>query len=266
MPRADMDHLLRFEVPMPPLPEQKEICAQLQTVIAAVERAGATAEVCLKAADALPGAYLRELLNQRALANFPLAPLSEESVLLPSRSISLTGDTPVRAITTACLSERGFLPTGIKEALMSGLDAADCKVGIGEVLVARSNTADLVGRVAMYGGEPPNVVASDLTIRIRPGPRLTPRFLATYLSFLFLTGYWKERAGGASGSMKKITREHIKALRVPIPPLEAQNLVSDRFCKAMIAFESLQAALEAEKAALEYLPPALLRRAFRGEF
>jgi hypothetical protein len=68
-------------------------------------------------------------------------------------------------------------------------DAAQCKVGIGEVLVARNNTPDLVGRVSTYAGEPPDVVASDLTIRIRPGRTLTSGFLATYLSFLYLTGY-----------------------------------------------------------------------------
>ena len=70
---------------------------------------------------------------------------------------------------------------------MRAEDVAGAAVSLGEVLVARSNTADLVGRAAMYMGEPPGAVASDLTIRIRSGEKLYPEFLSRYLSALFVT-------------------------------------------------------------------------------
>jgi hypothetical protein len=65
--------------------------------------------------------------------------------------------------------------------------------------------------------------------------------------------------------MKKITREHIKALRVPVPPMEMQNLVSQRFSDRMSSVARLQTGLEVEKATVESLPPGFLRHAFKGE-
>ena len=49
-----------------------------------------------------------------------------------------------------------------------------------EVLIARSNTTELVGRVAMFTGEPSGTVASDLTIRIWAGEEIEPQFLTAY--------------------------------------------------------------------------------------
>lgn len=129
--------------------------------------------------------------------------LGDVCELLPARSIATEGDTEVLAITTACLSETGFQPAGIKRARMRSHDVALSKIALGEVLIARSNTSELVGRVALYSGEVEGVVASDLTIRIKAGSTLKPTFLTIYLSSLYIQGYWKERAGGASDSMKK---------------------------------------------------------------
>jgi type I restriction enzyme S subunit len=200
-----------------------------------------------------------------AMKGWPLERLGDVSELLASKSISSTGDTEVRAVTTACLSERGFLPGGVKRARMWKHDADQCRVGVGEVLVARSNTPELVGRVSMYAGEPPGVVASDLTIRIRPCDRIASPFLAAYLSYLYLTGYWKRRAGGASGSMKKITREQIKALRIPVPPFAEQQRLTAVLQDQMIVVERARVAAEEQLKAIEALPSLLLTRAFRGE-
>jgi type I restriction enzyme, S subunit len=105
---------------------------------------------------------------------------------------------------------------------MWAADVHDSSVALGDVLVARSNTPELVGRAAMFAGSPAGVVATDLTFRIRPHRNVTSEYLAGYLSFLYISGYWRTRAGGASGSMKKITQGQVQAQQVPLPPLEAE--------------------------------------------
>lgn len=59
MPRADMRELMRLEVPLPPLAEQKRIAAILKEQLAAVDRARADAETQLESIKALPAALLR---------------------------------------------------------------------------------------------------------------------------------------------------------------------------------------------------------------
>jgi type I restriction enzyme S subunit len=143
-------------------------------------------------------------------------------------------------------------------------DLVECTLARGEVLVARSNTPELVGRVAMFPGEPEGAVASDLTIRIWPSNEISSDFLTAYLSFLYQTGYWKERAGGASGSMKKITREQIQAQQIPVPAVADQQRITAMLNGQMASAERARKTIEEELDAINKLPTALLRRAFNG--
>ena len=254
-----------LEIPLPSVPEQQRIAAILNEQMAAVERARAAAEARLEAAKGLPAACLRGLFNSAATGSWPRRKLGEVCQLLPSKSIATDGNTEVQAITTACLTETGFAPAGVKSARMWAGDASESAVSPGEVLVARSNTPDLVGRAAMYSGEPSGVVATDLTIRIWPSRDVTSQFLALYLSFLYLTGYWKARAGGASGSMKKITREQIQGEEIPVPPFGEQEGVAHLLNGQLADSEHIRKTIEEECGAINALPAALLRRAFTGE-
>jgi len=144
-------------------------------------------------------------------------------------------------------------------------DAVESGLSPDGILVARSNTPDLVGRVAMYVGHPHGVVASDLTIRIRPKNGLKPQFLTAYLSFLYVSGHWRERAGGASGSMKKITRNQIERQEVPAPTIADQQRILESLGKQMATVERAHKSLEGQLTEINTLPAALLRRGFSGE-
>jgi restriction endonuclease S subunit len=268
------DQLEALSIPLPPLVEQEKIAGRLTEQLAAAERAHEAAQSRLAAAEALPAAYLREVFEGPETSGWETVRLGETCDLLPSKSISTEGDAVVRAITTACLSERGFLPPGVKTGRMRGSDVADCLVRRGEVLIARSNTPELVGRVAMYDGDPPGVVATDLTIRIWPRENLHADYLTAFLSYLFQTGYWKAKAGGASGTMKKITREQLLAQELRVPPgctsgdsvrsLSDQRRIAADLAARVAGAERLAQGIRAELAAIEALPAALLREAFGG--
>ncbi len=264
-PNLPGDKLKRFPIGIPSLEKQQRIAAILNEQMAAVEGARAAAEARLEAAKSLPAAFLRDLFNSPVAGSWLRRKLGEVCQLLPSRSIATDGDTEVQAITTACLTETGFAAAGVKSARMWAGEASESVVSPGEVFVARSNTPDLVGRAAMYSGEPLGVVATDLTIRIWPSRDVTSEFLAIYLSFLYLTGYWKARAGGASGSMKKITREQIQAEEIPAPPFGEQECVARSLKRQLADIERIRETIEKECSAINALPAALLRRAFSGE-
>jgi len=259
------DRLLSLEIPLPSLAEQRRVAAILREQMAAREKARAAAEAQLEAAKGLSGAYLRDVFQSPAAENWPRGRVGHVATLLPARSISSDGDTDVLAITTACLTESGFEPSGVKKARMWARDAAACRVSPGEILVARSNTPELVGRVSLYTGQPPGVVASDLTIRLSTHSQCHAPFLSAYLSFLYLTGYWREKAGGASGSMKKITRRQIVAEQVPLPELSEQERIAAELRASGDCAEKIKRAAAEQLAEIERLPASLLRRAFNGD-
>jgi len=253
-----------FRISLPPLPDQKRIAAILNQQMTAMEKARPAAEAQLAAAKSLPAAYLRAVFNSPEAKAWPNNRLGNVCELLPARSIATDGDTEVLAITTACLTEGGFQPSGVKTARMWARDAAECVVSPGEVLIARSNTPELVGRVAMFAGDPSGAVASDLTIRLRTKDGVVAAYLAAYLSSLYATGYWKERAGGASGTMKKITRSQIQDEHVPVPSQAEQHRITAMLSDQMAAAERTRKALEDQLETVNKLPAALLRRAFSG--
>lgn len=260
--RNDLESLT---IPLPPLSEQKRIAAILNEQMSAVEKARTVTEAQLEAAKALPAVYLRTIFNSIEAQRWPTRRIGEVCSLLPSRSISTDGDAEVLAITTACLSETGFQASGVKRAWINAKDAAECRVSPGEVLVARSNTPELVGRVAMFEGEPKEAVATDLTIRLFPSDAVKPFFLTAYMSFLYLSGHWKERAGGASGSMKKITRYQIQEEQVPVPSLSDQMTVAAILKEQMAEAKRVRKALEDQLSAINKLPATLMQRAVSGE-
>lgn len=252
-------------IPVPDILEQERIAGRLKSYLLSISRARAAAESQLAAAMALPAAYLREVFESLEARKWPRKSLGELCQLLPSKSISTIGDAHVQAITTACLSELGFLPSGVKPAKMRTDDAIESKVSPGEILVARSNTPELVGRVSIYRGIPEDIVASDLTIRIKSGPKVCSNFLNCYLSYLYVIGHWKERAGGASGSMKKITRSMILCQDVPLPPLEKQNRISKDLNETFASLFKLRQSIEEQNKMIQKFPMSMLRQAFKGE-
>lgn len=258
------DKLLALLFPLPGVEEQRRIVGILKEKLGAVERARAACDAQLEAARALPAAYLREVFKMERVSGWLTKPLGEICDFLPAKSIASDGEAEVSAITTACLTESGFSASGIKQARMRERDVEQCVVRENEILVARSNTPDLVGRVAMYEGQPENVVASDLTIRLRCKDDADPRFLTSYLSFLYLKGYWKERAGGASGSMKKVTRSQLRQERVPIPAPETQTQIQASLFRYLRGSRTLEKELSNLAEVISHAPAALLRDAFSG--
>lgn len=259
--KKEVQSLLVF---VPPLAEQRRIAGRLREQLAAVAQARAAVQAQLDAAEALPAAHLRALFDGNAAQQWPHRRLGEVCELLPSKSISSAGDAEVRAVTSACLSEEGFLSAGVKTARMMARDVPDCILRPGEVLVARSNTPELVGRVSIFQGEPAGVVAADLTIRLWAKDGLMPEFLSGYLSFLYLSGYWRERAGGASGTMKKITRGQLAEETIPTPTIDDQKALAKQIESEIVAARNLRQILTDKLTALDHLPAALLREAFKG--
>lgn len=255
--------LAELLVRIPKIGEQRRIAARLTAQIAAIDQLRRDVRRRRAACDALVIQLVRSTISRNQEST--TAKLSGVAEMRRSPSVTSDGDVIVRTVTSGCLTPTGFSTAGFSTRRMTADAAVLGVVNAGEVLVARSNTEELVGRAALYPGGSEGVVASDLIFRIAPDPaRLMPEFLAHHLAGLQLSGYWRNRSSGASSTMKKITKTLLWDLDIPIPPLEEQLQITEELQVRLASIDAMKSAIRAEQEAIDALPAALLRLAFEG--
>lgn len=133
------------------------------------------------------------------------------------------------------LTEYGYDPTKIKYYNESPEKIEKHLLKQDEILISRSNTIELVGRVGRYNNEPKPCIAPDLIIKIRANPKvIEPAYLEFYLRTNLVRTFFQSRARGTSGSMKKISNDDVKSVEVLIPPISLQKkfgLIVTRYSK-----------------------------------
>ncbi len=270
MPRADMDDLLALEIPLPPLPEQQRIAALLNEQMAAVNKARLAAQARLEAVKALPAAYLRQVFPQ------PGEPLPNgwrwiklKDVIRESQAGFACGERDVQGIVQLRMNNldtRGnFLWDTVLRVPNIVYMIEQFYLSPGDVLFNNTNSTELVGKSALFKDYPERIVYSNHFTRLRTNPQLLlPDFLARWLNY-----QWQQRVFAAICN-RWIGQSAVKAdkllnLDVPLPPLPEQQCIAALLKEQLAAVEQARLAVEAELAAINVLPAALLRRAFNGE-
>jgi len=144
------------------------------------------------------------------------------------------------------------------------MDLADSQkerylVQVGDVLFNRTNSAELVGKTAIFRDTRPMAYAGYL-IRLRVNKQNDPEYLSAFLN----TDYSKRMLRGMYKSiigMANINATEIQAMKIPQPPLSLQQ----EFARRVAAVEKLKTVHKASLAELDALFASLQYRAFRGE-
>jgi type I restriction enzyme, S subunit len=158
---------------------------------------------------------------------------------------------------------RGTFNTAAVKVLPAGLEApANLQVQSGDLLITRANTPGQVGDVCFVAKARPRVILSDLIYRLR---LREDRIDGRYLSFFLLSSMSRRQiesdARGTSNSMVKISREHIKSWRIPVPPLAQQRVIAEYLESETARLDAMVAAKERVLELLAEKRRALITRA-----
>ncbi|MEW6418787.1 MAG: restriction endonuclease subunit S [Nitrospirota bacterium] len=131
----------------------------------------------------------------------------------------------------------------------------------GDILIAR--TGGTTGKSYLITKVPSTTIFASYLIRVRTGSNLIPEYL---YQFLQSDIYWQQVAlnmrGGAQPNMNATL---IGGLCLPLPPLPEQKRISTKIHELMQEVYNLKSAILNQKSAVDALPQAFLRKAFRGE-
>jgi type I restriction enzyme S subunit len=135
----------------------------------------------------------------------------------------------------------------------------------GDVIFNNTNSAELVGKTALFDVEKDIFVYSNHLTRLRPLEGvLDSRYLALWLQlqwhqrvFEFICNRWIGQAA--------VQRDKLLGLEIPLAPLPEQRRIAAKIQELMQEVERARAACEKQLEIAKTLSPVILRRAFRGE-
>lgn len=99
-------------------------------------------------------------------------------------------------------------------------------IKVGDLLMTRSNTRELVGDVCLVDSDCPKTIFSDLIYRISLNDTLLPCYAIFLLQSAFIRQQIQESARGSSGTMPKISHKSIKNLNIYLPSIPEQRGIS----------------------------------------
>jgi type I restriction enzyme S subunit len=255
-----------FEVPVPPLCEQRRIAAILDQA-SALRRKRAEAS---KLFHSLPEAIFDDLFGDVVKNNkgWPLKSVGEFVRGFQSGRNLVADDqedsnAKFRVLKVSAVTSLMFRPEQSKALPPNYTPPPNHMVRNGDLLFSRANTSELIGATAFVEENVSNIVLPDKLWRfVWSDPADVEPF---FVWFLFRQPTFREeirkRASGTSGSMKNIAQAKVLQIRVGLPPKALQNDFSRKFSK----IRKLQKTSDEQAAHFDALFVSLQHRAFRGE-
>lgn len=106
----------------------------------------------------------------------------------------------------------------------------------GDVLLNDGQSPELVGRPAMYRGEPPDVCYQNHIIRFRSGPQVDPEFALIVFRHYLHAGHFRELARWTT-NIATLSLNRFSAMPFPLPAIETQRQIANEARQRLDASE-----------------------------
>lgn len=266
MPRMVMTAFWDFQIPLPPVAEQRRIAAILDQADALrTKRREAVAQL-----DSLTQSIFMEMFgdpvtNDRAwpfvmVSDFVAGFESGKSIVANDEDES---DSPFRVLKISAVTSLEYKPEHSKAVPSDYSPPTSHFVRKGDLLFSRANTTELIGATAYVDETPDNLLLPDKLWRFVwfEKPRAAPLYVRQLFQQVKFREEIGQRASGTSGSMKNISQPKVLSILVGNPPLVLQQ----KFAERVYAIESLKVKHRAALTELDNLFASLQHRAFQGE-
>ncbi|MCL2830251.1 MAG: restriction endonuclease subunit S [Betaproteobacteria bacterium] len=268
--RLSEDRFKALNIPLPPLDEQRRIVARIEELAAKVEEARGVRSISSIALGATLAMARRSFFGKAAATDW--IRLSEHVTEIEN------GKSPATEGRIAEANEWAVLKVGAvsfgsfnereNKALPPSFDPIErYEVKVGDFLMSRANTSDLVGACAIVRATRPHLMLSDKIFRFifKSTSDLVPEYLDHALKSPALRTQIVTAATGTSPTMKNISKEKVLALLIPDVPASKQRRVVAELDALQSKLDSVKALQTETAAELDAMLPAILDKAFKGE-
>jgi type I restriction enzyme S subunit len=134
----------------------------------------------------------------------------------------------------------------------------------GDVLFNRTNSAELVGKTAVYGGSPKSCSFASYLIRVRLLNGCLPEFVVYYINSVFGRS-WISSVVSQQVGQANVNGTKLQALAVPLPTFEEQQQIVAEVERRLSMAESIEASAELSVTRAARVRQSILARAFSGQ-
>jgi type I restriction enzyme S subunit len=135
----------------------------------------------------------------------------------------------------------------------------------GDILLSRSNTVELVGASVLVKNCRRKLLLSDKSLRMLVPEGIDRSWLQVFLSSPNVRSQLSGVATGSSNSMRNISQDKVRAVRIALPPLNEQRRIVAKVEELFSDLDAAVAALERVKAKLKRYRAAVLKAAVDGK-
>ena len=258
--------LRKYQLPVPPLPEQKRIVKLLDE---ADHLRKLRAQADRRTNDLTPSIF-HEMFGDPMAGDprWPIWPMSSfVAELQGGRNVNPAGADEAlgryHVLKISAVTRGEFRPYECKPVPSDYEPPESHFVRAGDLLFSRANTTELVAATSYVFETPPNLLLPDKLWRfVWKQPRaVEPLFVWWLLQAPNVRRELSKRATGTGGSMKNISKSKVMSFEVPIPPLPLQQ----EFAKRMTEIRGLESEQASSRHLLYDLFQSMLHGAFRGE-
>jgi type I restriction enzyme S subunit len=133
----------------------------------------------------------------------------------------------------------------------------------GDLLFNRTNSAELVGKAAVYAGQPSPCSFASYLIRVRFAEGVEPKYVAYYINSpagrTWIRSVVSQQVGQANVNGTKL-----KSLALPLPPTCEQRRIVDEVDRRIATLDHLNQTLITRERLTSGLRQAILAKAFKG--
>lgn len=255
-----------FEVSIPPLHEQRRIVVRIKQCMERIEEIEGLTTRVGKESTHLPQAFRFDLWKE-CLTRYPLIDLgsltsSTKNGLYKPREHHGSGTLLLRMFN---INGANFDTARLVRLNVTSKEATDYSITDGDIIVSRVNSRELVGKSAVVSGLSESAVFEAMLIRLRVDEQKVRKNFLTWLmnSPQFLHSL-RTRAKHAIGQ-SSINQQDLLGSLLPLPPLEEQERIADKFSDLGNLAAGLQADHSSRCTGANGLREAILQKAFAGE-
>jgi len=263
--RVPADFLINFEIPLPPLDDQKRIAHLLSKVEGLITQRKQNLQ---QLDDLLKSVFIEmfgdPVRNEKKWTEKPCTEVvidiqsgtsygGEEKEFIEDDEY---GVLKISAVTQGVFNSREF-KTVKKSAIKKPLRF----VTKGDFLFSRANTIELVAACCIVDREYPNLFIPDKLWALSFAEFIVPQYFNFLLKNESFRNQIRKKASGGHDSMLNISMKKFYSLNIPVPPKPLQQ----KFTTIVDKIDAVKSQYQRSLADLENLYGALSQKAFKGE-